>query len=763
MNICPAKISFIMSVPQPPPLPPMDPRFKNFWQMFRDYPPKTPVDEVLPNIPKYLGDFPQTGDIYFDVSFLAAKVLIDCVPQIEDHMISRINCAVKLMELVLSWGVYPHLPRSLHVAFLDEPHWVQSTAPPRLLRPKQEMLDALEVLLSSNGLALVHPLFVQHAICLFYYLQPEKLDDILANQKTDTIIASIMGLFSTGLELMDLLIQTIKERNDSFEAIEQSAFPSNVCARAIAAVPKNDDPDEYYAKIMPKVFNAISSNKGAMVGKCVLSYAIKFFKNYFYKNFDLSPLLDWPNENNIAPVLWRLDNFFFSQDLQALLIPPLPQRITFIAALTMGNINDRAINILRSYMKDDDLAVELIKSIAENATLSPLGLDKYFIEQKDDGLFAVEDTERDNDFDIISQMLTILAELVELKNTIRLVNILPAAMNGFHFVSQLLLRFKEIDAEVATNLLKYISKLETEKTLSTDIVKLILEMCPQLKEIPQLVVDSYGELIPELKLYKIIGADKNDSKDDIKFDKVELLQDLESPIVPLRARGLYTLRRGVMQKGHPLRDESTLKSIFPIIEKDLKHSDTFVFLNAIFCLEVVADVFPHLVIETLAAQFPQKDIDLSLKVGQVLMLCARRTGPGLIHSPDGNLCGFFIKAFARGVAHESSLVQASSLSDLATFVETLSFGCFPWFTDIVATVCSCWQIHKPVDVRRAASYTAYKIVKTMGKGFEEFSKDDLHNLIECVKKMRLGELDEVAHQNAEDCYQTLWDICPMLL
>lgn len=747
--------------------PPLDNRFDSLIQMFKDIPADTPIDDVLPKLPKYIIGIEQTGDVYFDLSYLCATLIIECGPQIEDHMLMRINAARKFLQCVLSWGIYPHLPKSLHVKFLDNPHWLDTEAPPRLLRPNSKMLDAIDSFLSNPNLSLMHPLFVQHAICVFYYLEPERLSHVIEGQKTETVIASILALFPTGLKLMQLLIDTIKERTDSFEALENTPFPPELCARAISAPPSNEDPDKYYEKLIPRIFSAIESKKGDTIAKCILTHLIKLYPKQLYKNFDLSPLLEWPTEKNIAPLLYQLETYFYPHDLQKLLIEPLPQRVAFIAALTTSEINNKSIHILKNYMKEDDLGIDLILSIAENATLSPVGLDKYTILHNDKGLFAINDDEREDDFDIISQMLTVLSEIIDLKNTIKIVDRLPPVMNGIHFISQIISRYKEIDSNLGLSLLTFISKLDKDQgreNIGADIAKLVIEMCPTLKTVPQNIVDSLGEYVPEIRLFEIIKNDEtNKESSSFDFNKEQLLQDLISPTVPLRARGLYTLRRGVMKKGHPLRNEEVIKSIFPTIEKQLKDQESFVFMNAIFCLESIADVFPHLVIETLTNQFPQKDEALSLKVGQVLMLCARRTGPGLVHSADGNLCGFFIKAFARGVQHSSSLVQASSLSDLSTFVEALSFGCFTWFTDIVATVVSSWQAHKPIPVRRAASYTAYKIVQTMGKGFEEFSKEDLLNLIDCVKMNRGGEIDDVAHQNAEDCYQTLWDICPMLL
>lgn len=251
--------------------------------------------------------------------------------------------------------------------------------------------------------------------------------------------------------------------------------------------------------------------------------------------------------------------------------------------------------------------------------------------------------------------------------------------------------------------------------------------------------------------------EEEERKKDTRWSIKPILDDLSSPLPALRGRGLFELRRGIMTQDSPLRDENNIIQIFPVVEKQLQSSETFVFLNAIRTLESIGDVFPHLVTERLCDQFPQSDVGVSLKVAQALMLLARRAGPGLVHSREGNLCGFFVAAFARGVAHESSIVRSAALSDLASFVEALGFGCSSFLADIVAACDNAWQMHHPVDVRRAASYLCYKLILVLGDGFDECAPSDLKRLAEVVKRGREGELDEVAHQNAEDCYQAMWD------
>lgn len=732
----------------------IDPRLASLSNLFRrEFPPQSHIKDVFPQLASKITGFELTGDAYLDFSLYCAQVLIDCAPKITDDMVSIVNVMRYMTNAVINWGIYPHLPKSLHIPFMDDPHWVFAVAPPRLLRPKDEMLQALEMVIRSPGLSLIHPLFLQHAICIFYFLDKAKVSKMIEYQPTENVFSALLALLPTGLKVSPIITSLVMERKDILTSLEKTSFPPHVLARAIAAPANKDEEDHYYEVMFPRFFEALRSEQGAIIAKFAISNIIKQRPQQFLKNCPLDLLLNWPTESSIGPIIWNLDIFVFSNDCPKIIVPPIPQRLLFIAAQTTGDIQDRAIRLIKNTITEYDACNEFVNSIIRSETLTPLELDLFKVEVNEEGIFIVED-DREDDFDILENMRKILGNIIDLKYVGTIFKSLPITLAGIHLVSILLMRYKEINPDDAVSLLTFISKIEG----TTNIARSILEMCPKLKSIPIEVVNAFGNDIPELGLLKILNPEKVENK--IGFDISELINDLNNPVIPLRARGLYVLRRGILENDHPLRDENMIKSLFPTIEKQLQHKDTFVFLNAITCLSTIAEVFPHLVIEKLAAQYPQKDEGVSLKVAQILMVCVRRSGPGLIHSADGNLCGFFIKAFARGVSHDSSLVQASSLSDLASFVEALSFGCFPWFADIVKTVDTCWQAHHTIDVRRAASYLGYKIVLTFGDKFDEFSKDDLQVLIEVVKRNRDAEFDDVAHQNAEDCYQTLWDCCP---
>jgi hypothetical protein len=130
-----------------------------------------------------------------------------------------------------------------------------------LFRPQPHTLDALRAFLAADALATYHPLFLQHVICVFHFLEPERVESILEYQNTATVVSSLIALFPTKLAIMPLLISTVMNRTDSLEALESTTFPPPMCARAIAAPPSFMSPDEYYQRMFPKLFAAISAKK----------------------------------------------------------------------------------------------------------------------------------------------------------------------------------------------------------------------------------------------------------------------------------------------------------------------------------------------------------------------------------------------------------------------------------------------------------------------------------------------------------------------
>jgi hypothetical protein len=306
----------------------------------------------------------------------------------------------------------------------------------------------------------------------------------------------------------------------------------------------------------------------------------------------LDCLLNWPNENTIAPLFWTINYCLFPEDLANVLLPPIPQRVLFVAVQVEGDTQNEAHRLLENYLKTESIVCNFIESIVEVASLAPLGLDGFQIVTNEKGVFAfVNDKELDvvEEVGILERMRSLLAKFVKLSDVDEVIRRLPPRMESIHFVSEVLNRFTSLTADFSKSLLIFLSKLNDFRDIASDIAKQVIQMTVSLTTIPDCVVCSFlGTELPELSL---LNRSSEHQPPTESFDRSELLQDLTSPIVPLRARGLFTLRKGVLTTGHPLRDESAVRSLFPSIDKQLQHPDSFVFLSAIQCLESIAVIF----------------------------------------------------------------------------------------------------------------------------------------------------------------------------
>ena len=720
---------------------------------------KTPIEEVIPLIPSYISGIKTTGNVYIDLPNFCASVLTEKLPTIDTLSLSEQRAVTYAVCCIFNWGIYPHLPKSIQIPFMDNPHWVYSPAPPRLFRPEKSLLDTLIVFFNSVSCSSLHPLFLQHAISVLHFLDKEMLNVIIKSQDTTTLFSSIVALIPLKINVNYLLTDIILNRSDALQAIEATVFPPPILAKAIGTPPSLEKQDEYYTQLFPKLFEATRSGRGAVLSREIIHFIVKTRPTQFLKNCDLSPLLNWPSEESIGGIIWTLQSIMTIKTSAKVLVQPIPFRLLFIASLTEGDIHDKALKLVNYSVAESDKAVDFYKILTADANLTALDLENYGIETREDGVFVVEkEHDAEEQLAIIAKMRELAAPFVKTEYLTSIIESLPGTFGSIQLISLVLQKVKAVKKEWGIPLLSFLAKVQGDPEIGVDLIEIAKTVFYNLEgvdSLPKKVVETFGGDICEMLSIKTID---NSNEGDNEEDPVQsIIDDLNSPIPALRARGLFELRRGVMNKTSLLRKEETIKKFFPSIEKQLKHTDSYVFINAIQTLETIGDVFPHLVVEKLTDQYPKKDVALSLKVAQALMLLSRRCGPGMVHSPNGNLCGFYIKAYSRGAEHESPLIQAASLSDLAEFIQAVQFGCVNWLTDIVITIDNAWQSHHVIDVRRAASFLCYKLILVLGEGFGECSPEDVKYLGRIVKRNREAELDDIAHQNAEDCYQTMWD------
>ena len=182
---------------------------------------------------------------------------------------------------------------------------------------------------------------------------------------------------------------------------------------------------------------------------------------------------------------------------------------------------------------------------------------------------------------------------------------------------------------------------------------------------------------------------KPNSEVDTPFQSA--LKEVQDILLPIRGHGVQVLSKLVRSKDpETLANVSKLLTIF---QEQLKSSDSYVYLRAISGLAALASVKPDNVIPLLCHEFSclatgkqqsQKSStcchdnnegsgdEVAVKVGEVLVKVAKECNEMLPHYRD-----HFMTAIMNGIRASDPLVQASSLSGLATVCQHLGYSLGP--------------------------------------------------------------------------------------
>ena len=201
---------------------------------------------------------------------------------------------------------------------------------------------------------------------------------------------------------------------------------------------------------------------------------------------------------------------------------------------------------------------------------------------------------------------------------------------------------------------------------------------------PKQLSNSHKTLIEEV----IPSSEKNDS--DPEADSGTpfqcALKEVQDPLIPVRGHGVQMLSKLIRSK-----DPETLENISKLLEifrHQLSSLDSYIYLRAITGLASLASVRSAEIIPLLCKEFtsladkelqPLQDdrdhsgetseVTVRLKVGEVLVKVAGECGVILPYYSN-----HFLSAIMNGVRDKDPLVQASSLSGLATVCEHMGYS-----------------------------------------------------------------------------------------
>ena len=193
-----------------------------------------------------------------------------------------------------------------------------------------------------------------------------------------------------------------------------------------------------------------------------------------------------------------------------------------------------------------------------------------------------------------------------------------------------------------------------------------------------------------------------ESKPDTPFQCA--LKEVQDILLPVRGHGVQMLSKLIRCK-----DPETIENVaklLTIFQEQLRSGDSYVYLRAISGLAALASVKPHDVIPLLCREFSclanvklqsQKfatghdddkgscdKAEVTLKVGEVLVKVAKECNEMLPHYSN-----HFLTAIMSGVKAIDPLVQASSLSSLATVCQHLGYSLGPVQHEVNAILYDC--------------------------------------------------------------------------
>ena len=234
-----------------------------------------------------------------------------------------------------------------------------------------------------------------------------------------------------------------------------------------------------------------------------------------------------------------------------------------------------------------------------------------------------------------------------------------------------------------------------------------------------------------------------------------ILNDLKDPLLPVRAHGVMSLRSLVLEKGNPTVRKH-MKNILRIFQTQLKDSDSYVYIGAIRGLSAMADMFPDEIIPIITESFEDKKMPCTerVKLGEAMVEIIERCGELLPKYAQQFIFSLLkccrempsqkskrkVETLSKSdsdgseiipsVNDDSSIIRASSLSNLSDVVDVLKYGMHPYVSDILTNAATLLETDTSYHVRRAAVHIFSRLVNSLDVGLFNlfFTNEELNKV-----------------------------------
>ncbi|KAK4880413.1 hypothetical protein RN001_008559 [Aquatica leii] len=406
-------------------------------------------------------------------------------------------------------------------------------------------------------------------------------------------------------------------------------------------------------------------------------------------------------------------------------------------------------------MQEDDRCTTLLFAYLINCLCNP---EKYFDDKltKTDLLRLEDEVVMDAVSDrkmVVYKLLSVLSENANVQDHI---NQDPSVL--VPYIKTILL--KSIDS-------KEIQNYESEAFQTLFLIVMVLQVL--VENITNKTRNQYRGLLEPLEhiLKKCTNTEMNSLIESVlsklvdqastspftsKVNKTEVdkaLDDICDPLLPVRGHGLMQLAKLIERK-----DENALERkqyILNIFQQNLKHDDSFIYLNAIGGLASLADVFPETTIKVLAEEYAEfsrvagKDgHEVRMKIGEVLVRVVK--GLGEMAPPYKAV---LLNAFLIGTKDDDYLIRASSLSNLGEICRVLGYKLGTIVSEVLVCVHAVITTDKAAEPRRAAVTVIKQLFAGLEKEMVVFLKDEILPLYRTLKNIYYNDADDVMRLQAQ--------------
>ncbi len=332
----------------------------------------------------------------------------------------------------------------------------------------------------------------------------------------------------------------------------------------------------------------------------------------------------------------------------------------------------------------------------------------------------------------------------------------------------------------------------------------LLPVLEQLSQYPRPQIAELASLVRVTILSRGVTTQTNSMKQEKSFQQV--LQgaedDLKSPLVPLRARGVVSLTKLVRTSQQYRGDAQWRDYIIALVEMFIMHledSESYVFLAAVQGLSTLSDVHPDVTIPLLLSAVRNKSLSLEqrIKLSEALLFTAKRCGEVLPQYAKG-----FVYAYLdcirppprrssskqskyqliqeidsssstetnsspspsdqeRNIVSTEATLRASCLSNLAEVSAMLGYALTPYVQDVMSCVFGIVQLEldlqsqSVVAVRRGAVFLIKYMLQLMGYKILEVLQDQLKEMYHTLKHVHRIDTDQVVRFHTQQALEVL--------